>query len=65
MDELRKDFVSVVIPAYNCTPYIAQAIDSALGQQVPLEVIVVDDCSTDDLPGLMTRYKSDRSHVVL
>ena len=59
MDELRKDFVSVVIPAYNCTPYITQAIDSALGQQVPLEVIVVDDCSTDDLPGLITRYRED------
>ena len=59
MDELVKDFVSVVIPAYNCTPYIAQAIDSALGQQVPLEVIVVDDCSTDDLPGLMTRYREE------
>lgn len=59
MDELRKDFVSVVIPAYNCTPYIAQAIDSALAQQVPLEVIVVDDCSTDDLPGLITRYRED------
>lgn len=59
MDELRKDFVSVVIPAYNRTPYITQAIDSALGQQVPLEVIVVDDCSTDDLPGLMTRYREE------
>ena len=59
MEQYIKDFVSVVIPAYNCTAYIALAIDSALGQQVPLEVIVVDDCSTDDLPGLMTRYRED------
>lgn len=59
MEQYIKDFVSVVIPAYNCTTYIALAIDSALGQQVPLEVIVVDDCSTDDLPGLMTRYRED------
>lgn len=59
MEQYIKDFVSVVIPAYNCTRYIALAIDSALGQQVPLEVIVVDDCSTDDLPGLMTRYRGE------
>ena len=59
MEQYIKDFVSVVIPAYNCTRYIAMAIDSALGQQVPLEVIVVDDCSTDDLPGLMTRYRGE------
>ena len=59
MEQYIKDFVSVVIPAYNCTAYIALAIDSVLGQQVPLEVIVVDDCSTDDLPGLMTRYRED------
>lgn len=59
MEQYIKDFVSVVIPAYNCTPYIALAIDSVLGQQVPLEVIVVDDCSTDDLPGLMTRYREE------
>ena len=59
MEQYIKDFVSVVIPAYNCTAYIALAIDSALAQQVPLEVIVVDDCSTDDLPGLITRYRED------
>lgn len=59
MEQYIKDFVSVVIPAYNCTAYIALAIDSVLGQQVPLEVIVVDDCSADDLPGLMTRYRED------
>ena len=59
MEQYIRDFVSVVIPAYNCTAYIALAIDSVLGQQVPLEVIVVDDCSTDDLPGLITRYRED------
>lgn len=41
--------VSVLIPAYNCRPWIARAITSALGQSWNRrEVIVVDDCSTDD-----------------
>ena len=40
--------VSVVIPAYNVSAYIRQAVDSALGQTVAdLEVIVIDDGSSD------------------
>lgn len=40
--------VSVVVPLYNAQPYISQALRSILQEQtVPLEVIVVDDGSTD------------------
>ncbi len=48
--------VSVIIPAFNCAKYIDKAIDSALSQNVCLEVIVIDDCSTDNLDGVMERY---------
>lgn len=40
--------VSVAMPAYNAAPFIEAAIRSALAQDVDLEVIVVDDASTDD-----------------
>jgi len=41
--------ISIVIPVYNGANYLAEAIDSALGQTyAALEVIVVDDGSTDD-----------------
>ena len=49
--------VSVLIPAYNYGHFVAQAIDSALGQtRLPLEVIVVDDGSTDDTPRVLAAY---------
>ena len=40
--------VSVVIPAYNAATYIAEALASVYAQDVqPLDVIVVDDGSSD------------------
>ncbi len=41
--------ISVVIPSFNTSPYIGEAIQSVLDQSLrPSEVIVVDDGSTDD-----------------
>jgi len=49
--------VSVVIPCYNYAHYLPQAIDSALAQSYrPLEVVVVDDGSTDDTPAVVAGY---------
>lgn len=40
--------VSILIPAYNVADYLDKSVASALGQDVDVEVIIVDDCSTDD-----------------
>ena len=49
--------VSIVITTYNHTQFLAEAIESALGQIVrPAEVIVVDDGSADDPGAVVSRY---------
>jgi glycosyltransferase involved in cell wall biosynthesis len=49
--------VSIIVVNYNNERFLAAAIDSALGQNHPLcEVIVVDDCSTDNSQAVIARY---------
>lgn len=48
--------VSVVVPVYNGARYLAAAIESILAQETrPLEIIIVDDGSTDDTPRVVNR----------
>lgn len=56
--EMNNVMVSVIIPAYNCADFISQAIDSVLEQDVPLEIIVINDCSNDHLDRVMDFYKN-------
>lgn len=54
--------VSVVLPTFNSAPFVSRAIESVLHQEVghPLELIIVDDCSSDGTPELIQqRYGSD------
>lgn len=51
--------VSVIIPAYNASAYLAETIESALAQtSPPLEIIVVDDGSTDDTAAIAKSFGS-------
>ena len=49
--------VSVVIPVYNAAPYLRQCLDSVIAQTLRnIEVICVDDGSTDESPDILAEY---------
>lgn len=48
--------ISVIIPVYSGTHLLSRAIDSALCQEVPLEVIVINDCSPENVDTVMAPY---------
>lgn len=57
--------VSFVIAAYNAESTLVRAVDSALAQRgVSVEVIVVDDCSSDGTLAVARSYSDDRVRVV-
>lgn len=56
--------ISVVMAAFNAGRYVAEALNSVLGQTLPAhQVIVVDDGSTDRTPELLQHY-ADRIRVI-
>lgn len=48
--------ISVIIGCFNYGRYLSQAIDSVLNENVGAEIIVVDDCSTDNSREVMRSY---------
>ena len=52
--------VSIVMPSYNTDGYIKESIESVLYQSYPYwELIIVDDCSTDDTDEIIKPYLTD------
>jgi glycosyltransferase involved in cell wall biosynthesis len=60
--------VSVLVPSYNKVQYIEETLESVYGQTLcvlaRVEVIVVDDGSTDGSPALLERHR-DRCRIIL
>lgn len=57
--------VSVLIPCHNAAPWLAETLESALAQTWPnLEVILVDDGSTDDSLTVAHRFKQPNLRII-
>lgn len=57
--------VSVIIPLYNTAAYLAEALDSVCGQDLEeVEIIVIDDGSTDPGPDILDSYLRRDTRIV-
>lgn len=61
----REVQVSVIMPAYNAEEYIADAIESVLSQDVLLELLIIDDCSTDHTAEIAGEYADGEKIILL
>ena len=51
--------INVIIPAYNCSATLSRTLASLVAQTDPnFEVILVDDCSTEDIKSIIDDYKN-------
>lgn len=57
--------VTVLMPVFNGAPYLAEALESVLRENIPdMEVLVFDDGSTDFSPEILARYDDPRLRVI-
>ena len=60
------EVISIVIPIYNSAGYLRECVESVLGQSYPaLDVILVDDGSTDESPAICAEYAARDPRVRL
>ncbi|MCR5651796.1 MAG: glycosyltransferase [Lachnospiraceae bacterium] len=56
--------VSVIIPVYNVEPYLRECLDSVVNQTLrDIEIICVDDGSTDGSPAILEEYRNKDSRI--
>ena len=56
--------VSVILPVYNVSDYLRQCMDSIVGQTLKdIEIICVDDGSTDDSLAILKEYEAKDQRV--
>ena len=59
--------LSIIMPCYNVADTLTRALDSILMQQTrfPYEILIVDDCSTDNTVGIVRSYKEKHEQIKL
>ena len=67
MDDIKKrPKVSIILPVYNVAPYLRQSLDSIIAQTLAdIEIICVDDGSTDDSGKILDEYKEKDNRITV
>ena len=62
---INKPLVSVLIPCYNCEPYVREAVMSIMRQSYAnLEILVIDDGSTDNTGNILKKLAEEDTRIV-
>ena len=63
-EETLNPIISVIVPVYNSEKYIEQCLRSIMDQSYKnLEIIVVNDGSTDETPAILKRLSSEDDRI--
>ena len=61
---MRPELVSVIMPTFNASRYLADSIESILSQTYTnLELLITDDCSTDDTRNILKEFSERDKRV--
>jgi glycosyltransferase involved in cell wall biosynthesis len=55
--------ISVIVPVFNKGRYLERCLDSILAQNVSLEIVCIDDCSTDSSPDILKKYSRQHNNI--
>ncbi len=62
----ERGLVSIIMPTWNSSRFVAESIDSILAQTYPnWELIITDDCSTDDTMQILREYASKDPRITV
>lgn len=59
----KRPQLSIVVIVYNKEKYIKECLDSILQQKIDMEIICVDDHSTDNTPAILQQYAQKHSNI--
>ncbi|MBF8983786.1 glycosyltransferase family 2 protein [Lutibacter sp. B2] len=59
-----EELISIIMPTYNCGNFIAESVESVINQTYSnWELIIVDDCSTDDTETVIKKYSGKDERI--
>lgn len=65
MSDIQSNKVSIIIPAYNVEKYLAECLDSAIGQShQDKEIIIINDGSTDSTAEIISNYQKKHREII-
>ncbi len=63
---MEKIKVSIIVPVYNVSQYLSRCLESLINQTLKnIEIIVIDDCSTDNSYQIAKEYEKKDNRIVL